>query len=196
MKCKVAGCDRDAMYKADELCQKHYFRFRRTGGFDIVKSRKYRSQNPAGYQKLYEPNHPLAMKDGNVYEHRMVVHNKYGDNLPVCELCGKSTNWETCHIDHRDNDTSNNKIENLRPVCNPCNTRREYPIQHTMDGRLSVTYNGLTMTPEEWGRVDGIPSPGYLIRQRLNRGMSVEDSFFSPKLTHNGKKRRHKPRSL
>ena len=81
MKCKVDGCERNADYQSQQVCQKHYFRFMRNGHYDLKtvdernpynRSRKYRTQNPAGYQKIYEPNHPLAQKGGDVYEHRFV----------------------------------------------------------------------------------------------------------------------------
>lgn len=123
MDCVIPECDRSADYKKQQVCQKHYFRFMRNGSYE-PRQRKYRIQNPAGYQKLSESNHPLANKDGYVYEHRFVVYNHYGTDLPSCELCGKATDWETCHIDHKDNDVSNNLLGNLRPVCRPCNTMR------------------------------------------------------------------------
>ena len=187
MKCKVDGCDRDASYQAAQVCQKHYFRFMRNGTYDLKKQRKYRTQNPAGYQKLYEPDHPLAEKGGDVYEHRFIVYNHYGETLPDCEICGKPTNWETCHIDHIDCDVTNNNISNLRPLCNACNTRRDYPDFHSIKGRLAVTFDGITQTPTEWARDSRINVCGGQIKRRIDAGMSVEDALFSAKKTHNGR---------
>lgn len=192
MKCKIEGCERDAMYQAQCVCQKHYFRFMRYGTYDLSApiKRKMRISNPAGYQKLYEPEHPLAGHDGYVYEHRKVVFDKYHRVLPDCEICGKPTNWETCHIDHKDNDVTNNNHENLRPLCNACNTRRFYPEQHTIKGRRSVTFEGVTKTPQEWSRDERVNVCGAQIALRMMSGMSDYDALFSPKKTHNGKNRK------
>lgn len=186
MQCKIEGCGRDAAYKEQGVCQKHYFRFMRFGTYELTQSRKYRTQNPAGYQKLYEPNHPLANMDGNVYEHRFIIYNKYGCILPDCEICGKPTVWETCHIDHKDNDVTNNAESNLRPVCNPCNTRRFYPEQHTIKGRYPITYGGVTKTASEWARHPGVDVSHATIKRRLAIGMSVYAALYAPKKTHNG----------
>lgn len=198
MKCRADNCEREATYKTECLCQKHYFRFWRNGSLETKLERKqretgsrrqYRVTMPGkGYQRLYEPNHPLADKGGTVAEHRMVVFDRYGRNLPDCEICGKPMSWDDdIHIDHRDNDVTNNHIDNLRPLCRACNTTRDYPEQHTITGRYAVTYNGKTMTPSEWAREPGINIPGHTIRNRLKRGMSVEDALFIGKMTHNGK---------
>lgn len=40
MKCCVEGCERDAHYKAAQLCQMHYFRQRRYGTTETVKRGK------------------------------------------------------------------------------------------------------------------------------------------------------------
>jgi len=78
MKCKIKGCVKESVYKKDQVCQKHYFRHMRTGTYELVPSRKYRIENPAGYQKIFEPSHELADSIGYVYEHRFVYfnHNK------------------------------------------------------------------------------------------------------------------------
>jgi 5-methylcytosine-specific restriction endonuclease McrA len=188
MKCKVEGCSKDAQYKEKQLCQMHYFRIMRNGTTDTLpKSRKYRLQNPAGYQKIFEPNHPTVNSDGYAYEHRFVVYEEYGENLPNCAICGKVTDWETCHIDHIDRDVTNNKLDNLRPLCRGCNTFRDYPDQHTLNGHHAVTCNGKTMTPTEWARQPGVNVSHSTIVHRLAKGMSAQDAIFSEKKTHNGK---------
>ena len=143
MLCSVEGCGREAEYKTAVLCQKHYFRIRRNGKIETLLEEKKRKlgytrqyrvpfASPRGnYQRLYEPDHPLRDKSGYVAEHRMIVFAKYGWDLPVCELCGVSLEWNTCHVDHIDNDPTNNKPENLRPLCRVCNTTRDYPERHT-----------------------------------------------------------------
>lgn len=196
MRCKVEGCDRDARYKADRLCQKHYFRKRRYGTTELKRvvdaiakgySRKYRITMPGkGYQRLYEPDHPLADKSGTVSEHRMVVFDRYGRNLPPCEICGKPMSWDDdIHIDHRDDDVTNNHINNLRPLCRPCNTFRNYPEQHTIAGRHAITIDGVTKTPAEWARDPLVRVCGAQIMVRKRAGMSDYDAVFAPKKTHN-----------
>ena len=184
MECKVEGCCRKAIYKTAKLCQKHYFRMRRNGTVEIIRSRKYRVANQAGYQKVFEPDHPLAYSNGYVYEHRLMVYDRYGDTLPPCELCGVSLKWSSCHIDHIDRDVTNNNQSNLRPLCRSCNTFRDYPDQHSLSGRIGLTFEGITMTAEEWSRQPGVEISGHQIRARIAKGMSVEDAIFSQRKTH------------
>ena len=196
MKCRADGCDRDAQYKSAQLCQKHYFRMWRKGHLELeldVKkmslgySRKYRVTMPGkGYQRLYEPSHPLRDSSGYVSEHRKVVYQKYGETLPPCELCGQEINWDTCHIDHIDCDVKNNTPDNLRPLCNACNTRRGFPEQHTILGHWSITFDGETKTPAEWERDLRVSVSGATIKRRKSMGMSDYDALFSKKITHNG----------
>lgn len=205
MKCSVAGCDRDAQYKEKRLCQKHYFRLRRNGDFELQLDKKrrelgfsrvYRVTMPGkGYQRVYEPSHPLADKSGYVSEHRKVVYDRYGMELPDCEICGKPTHWDTCHIDHKDNDVTNNQEDNLRPLCRACNTFRDYPEQYTISGHYQITFDGKTMTPTEWSRDPRVSVSHRTIVLRKKRGMSDFDALFSPKITHNGNKLTAKQRN-
>ena len=188
MKCKVDGCDNDAVYKAKCVCQKHYFRFMRYGTYELTKKPPVgRLVTPNGYVKVYFPNHPLGSHNGYVLEHRKVAYEKYNGLIESCELCGKSITWETCHIDHIDNNRKNNLSENLRQLCRACNTFRDYPEQHTIKGRHSISFDGLTKTPEEWARDERVNVAGYVIRRRIASGMSVYDALFSPRKTHRRK---------
>lgn len=193
MPCKINGCDRDVMYPGKMLCQVHYFRFMRYGTYELVGPRKHggvptirkmRKSNAAGYQLLFDPTHKLSMKDGYVYEHRKVVYSIYGENLPSCEICGKPTDWKTCHIDHKDTDVTNNIFGNLRPLCRACNTFRDYPSQHTKKHCMAITFDGVTQTPEEWSRDPRVLVVGRTISLRKRSGMSDFDALFSPKLTN------------
>jgi 5-methylcytosine-specific restriction endonuclease McrA len=183
------------MYLAQQVCQKHYFRMMRNGCYEKKltrlhrpRGRKYRLSNPAGYQKLDIPEHPLADSSGYVYEHRFIVYERYGEILPDCELCGNTTEWDTCHIDHKDNDVTNNTLENLRPVCAPCNTNRGTlkGVEHW--NAMPITLNGVTLTPHEWGKRDDVAVCGATIRRRLQQGWSIVDAVYGKKITHNGNK--------
>lgn len=185
MKCKIDGCDREAAYKAQCVCQKHYFRYMRNGHYGKNRARKHRTQNAKGYQMIFNPEHVLAMGNGYVYEHRMMVYEKYGDELPNCCLCDRVVSWSIVHIDHIDRDITNNDVNNLRPLCRYCNTHRDYNKPwHTRINCHAITYNGETKTPEEWGRDPRVKVKGSTIRQRLFRGLSAWDCLFMPKKTH------------
>lgn len=183
MKCSVDGCSGIVRYKTAALCQKHYFRVRRNGTVEKIRVAGYRTHNKAGYQMLREPNHPLAMANGLVYEHRMVAYDA-GIMNGSCSMCGAHITWETCHIDHINKDVSDNRVENIRTTCRSCNTFRDYPDQHTIGGCYAVTIGGVSMTPEEWSREAGVIVSGSCIRGRLSRGFSDYDSVYSPKKTH------------
>ena len=184
MKCRIDDCNRDSMYKKKQLCQMHYFRIMRNGVSDIVNTRKYRQTQSTGYQLLDEPNHPMAQAGGYVYEHRLVLFNKLGYSITSCDLCGNVWSWDDLyksHVDHIDEDRTNNDISNLRPLCNSCNTRRNPKIkEHSKKGRIAVEYDGVTMTPNEWDREDFVPVEGYVIRNRIKRGWSVVDALTWP----------------
>ncbi len=184
MTCKVNGCETDVMYIGKQLCQKHYFRLMRNGTTDRKIVAAYRTSNPAGYQLLNEPTHKLANKNGKVYEHRYLIYKKYGENLPNCELCGSEINWSNCHIDHIDENVKNNNENNLRPLCRPCNTFRNYPEQHMIRGKNSITFEGITMTPHEWARDRRVVITSATIQRRKDAGMSDYDALFAPKITH------------
>lgn len=187
MKCSVPECDREAQYKSVCLCQKHYFRKYRYGTTELVRKPSIgRKITPNGYVRVYVGTHILKTYGGYIFEHRKVAFEKYGINLPDCELCGIELNWNVCHIDHIDNDRQNNAPVNLRPLCRGCNTRREYPEAHTMKGNHAIEFMGMTLTANEWSKAtNGYLSQGTIVR-RIKSGMSPERALMSPKITHIG----------
>lgn len=186
MKCKVDGCDRDAQYKSDQICQKHYFRMMRFGTFDLTRKARPRFLNPDGYALVHAPGHPLTQRNNYVFEHRKIVYDDIGDIVPDCELCGVSLNWNSARIDHIDRDIQNNDRSNLRPLCNTCNTWRDMPPSHTFSHTHSLTFEGKTDTAAGWGRDPRVKIAGATIIFRKRLGMSDFDALFSPKITHNG----------
>ncbi len=196
MQCSVEQCEKPVRYKAACLCQKHYFRQWRYGTTetklqtkkrDLGFTRQPRVSMPVrGYQRLYLPDHPLADTQGYVAEHRKVVFDRIGHSLHSCELCGKPETWATVHIDHIDNNPRNNDPANLRPLCRPCNTFRDYPERHTMKGNHAIELDGVTLTANEWSRAGG----GYLSHNaivcRIKSGMTAEQALLTPKTTHKG----------
>lgn len=66
-----------------------------------------------GYKMLYMPGHPLAHKDGYVYEHRLVV---------------ESMLFEGCIVHHKNHNRADNREENLQVL-----TRAEHNCGHIAD---------------------------------------------------------------
>lgn len=190
--CRLDGCEREAMYKAERLCQMHYFRRMRNGHFGLnPRKPKYtdsKIRHSAGYIVLRRPGHPLASKDGQVYEHRFVVYEKYGENLPPCEFCGQASNWHSrkTHIDHIDRDKANNHPDNLRVLCNPCNAQRDVKT-HEREGVVAITIDGVTMTARKWANQPGVRFCGASIYRRKKSGMSDYDCVYGRKVTHNSR---------
>jgi hypothetical protein len=182
MICKVDGCGRKARYQKALLCQKHYFRVRRNGTTETIRTRNYRSRNAAGYQLLYEPTHPLSGVNGYVYEHRMVYHDEITASPASCEICSSAINWKNLHIDHKDNDITNNKKENLRATCRPCNTFRGWSSAGM--SKSPIELDGVSRSAQEWSRQDGVFVCGNTIIRRMASGMSAYDAIYGAKLTH------------
>mgnify|MGYP003651492185 CR=1 FL=1 len=184
--CKVEGCERISMYKADDVCQKHYFRYMRNGTYSKVKKRAEQLAHSNGYILTHDPDHPLAQESGYIYEHRKVAYEKYGVSLPDCELCDVACDWElyTTHIDHKDKDKSNNSPENLRPLCNSCNIGRTIK-SYDSDNYYLLTHNGETKTATAWARSDGVDVSRGTIVNRKRKGMTDYDCLFLAKKTHN-----------
>ena len=187
MHCKIDGCTRPLMYKLDQVCQVHYFRKMRYGTYELSrKPAKEFIVNPDGYRLVRDQKHKLAGKNGYVFQHRKVAYDKYGENLPPCEICGASSSWETSHIDHIDNDVANNNPKNLRPLCPKCNTQRTIVPGINRPGAVAVKIGDRTLAAHEWAREPGVGVCGATIIRRIRLGASPEEAVYGEKLTHNG----------
>ncbi|WP_186158968.1 HNH endonuclease signature motif containing protein [Burkholderia gladioli] len=111
----------------------------------------------------------------------MIVYGKYGDDLPPCELCGKVLNWRTVHVDHIDENPSNNDPTNLRPLCRGCNVSRTTRIDSVV-----LTANGISKCASAWARDPQVDFCYRSIIRRKASGMSDFEVLFGKKLTHNG----------
>lgn len=86
-----------------------------------------------GYRKLTgQWDHPLAIADGTVFEHRKVLYDKIGPGPHMCHWrCGRMLSWDggpqlgIC-VDHLDNNRLNNDPENLVPSCRRENIARAW----------------------------------------------------------------------
>lgn len=79
----------------------------------------YRRRSTKGYVLIYEPDHPLADKRGQVMEHRLVIENALG--------CVLSKKFDVHHINGVKDD---NRIENLCVM-----THKAHTILHNKKGR-------------------------------------------------------------
>lgn len=187
MLCCVENCGREARYKEAELCQKHYFRMRRYGTTELVRSPAPRHENPEGYQWVLSPDHPLKHANGKyVAEHRAVLYAAIGPGPMNCAICGKGLTWKTCKVDHIDENVRNNVLSNLRPTCNRCNTWRSMPKPVEWDRTHVIEFEGKKLTPTEWARDPRVLVCGRQIVLRKKAGMTDEQALFAPKRTHNG----------
>lgn len=185
--CRVKECERKARYKSARLCQKHYFRLRRYGTTDTVRAGKAKPRlvTPNGYVRVYAPKHPIAEPGGYVFEHRKVAYDARDGEISKCERCQiVCVSWETCHVDHDDDNRKNNSPENLLVCCNGCNVMRSRKPQHSCLGRTSITLNGVTKTATEWARDPRVNVCGRTIAKRKRDGYSDEEALFAPKKTH------------
>lgn len=192
MLCKVDGCGREVDYTNKRLCQKHYFRQWRTGTTDDRK-RKTRYQDDSGYWSLFKPSHPLACVNGSVREHRFIYYETRDPNPTCCELCGADIDWTTLHIDHIDENKSNNTPENLRALCGPCNVFRTRPL--TSGCKHIFTIDGLSMSAHAWAAREDVKVAGHtIIRRRRDFGWSDFDCVYKERMTHHHTKTKKQER--
>ena len=187
--CTIEDCEKTIRYKKRQLCQMHYFRYMRNGQYDL--SDRSRHKRKDGYILITDRDHRLSSKNGMVFEHRAIAYQKYGNDLPPCEFCGKQSSWSSrnTHIDHIDNKRDNNKPENLRVLCNSCNVGRTEKTHHTYNHCTAITISGVTMTATEWSRHHGVSVSHNCILHRLRNGYSDYDAVYAKKITHNGNKK-------
>ena len=131
--CMMDGCDKRAY---GLWCRLH--KRRRVDGLPLNYKRP--PPNRQRYRMLRRPHHPIAIKNGCVAEHRMVLYDhmypfryalrdgslgreKAG---PVpCFWCGRGVTWGLdLVVDHLDHDRGNNVPRNLVPACHSCNSSR------------------------------------------------------------------------
>lgn len=146
-----------------------------------------------GYILVRCESHPMAQKNGYVYEHRKNFYDENFGKKLNCEFCGADWSWRLYydHIDHIDENKSNNDISKLRALCNSCNTKRTKKDNSKRLGAKLITYNGREMSVSDWAREEFVKVEDYNIRMRLKAGWSVEDALTKP--TRNKRRNGVKP---
>lgn len=124
--CSINGCDMPRRSMTAAWCEMHYGRWRRNGDPEALQPSKLQYATDRGYIKLKLPDHPLADRQGYVYEHRAVAYEVHGPGPTQCHWCGVALEWDSdLHVDHLDHSRGNNNPANLVPSCRPCNTIRK-----------------------------------------------------------------------
>lgn len=89
--------------------------------------------NNTGYLRVWNPEHPMAMKDGLCLVHRMVYYDNFG-NIPA-----------GYHIHHKNHIKTDNRPENLELIDN-----REHVLEHKVVGsKQRNQYGVFTVKPVE-----------------------------------------------
>lgn len=181
--CCVPECGLPVRSAGKPYCEKHYMRLRRRGTLNKKIPQK-RHRRIDGYVLLYAPGHPLLQgkKRSRDYEHRIVFYDNKGIGPFNCYWCNSKVTWETMHVDHKNNEKTDNRFFNLVPSCPRCNQKRGLEkMRRTMrekHGRR-IKFNGQTMCLSEWARKIGIGVNG--LRERLKAGWSIQRAFTTPR---------------
>jgi 5-methylcytosine-specific restriction endonuclease McrA len=125
------GCENAPRTGSAELCPKHYHRWYRHGSTDLATTEINVSVSHGRRYRLKEiPSHPLAGRNGKVYEHRMVLYDAIGPGPHPCYWCGVTLDWlpgstpGAIEVDHLNAISDDNRIDNLVPACRNCNSGR------------------------------------------------------------------------
>lgn len=129
--CTVEGCDKPLRSARATYCAMHYHRVYRHGSPDAVSSQAgVTASLGRRYRQQHAPDHPLAMRNGQVYVHRKVLYDTIGPGQHTCHWCGTSIRWAPKGTpgmlvpDHVNGLGDDNRPENLVPSCVGCNNAR------------------------------------------------------------------------
>lgn len=179
--CTVDGCEAVANRIGAGMCEKHYIRSRRRAAVRSDLPLQYKRSNlkpgllahSSGYLLDHAPGHPLRRVSARVYQHRIVYHAVHGDGPFECNWCNKAVTWDDMHVDHLDDDPTNNDPSNLVASCPLCNQARgRWKLVEINRAKYGKTFNGKVRTLGEWAEELGVPRSR--LEQRLAAGWTLE----------------------
>jgi hypothetical protein len=179
--CQAPGCTDKRAYGRRMYCEKHYMRLRRRGSFDRQQT-KDRYMHSGGYVIARDAIHPLS-RNGLLFEHRKVLHDVIGEGPIACHWCSRAVDWQSLHVDHLNEDKTDNRPENLAPSCPACNQRRgRHKMVRQMRTRHAahLTLDGKTQTLGVWAAEIGISRSA--LQFRLKSGWSVRSALTVPRI--------------
>lgn len=195
--CCVEGCDKPVRTLNTPYCDKHYMRVYRHGSTERQNKAAERKMHSGGYVLVPANGHPLATgRHTSIYEHRKVYYDNHGEGPFNCHHCGVEVTWDTLHIDHLDDNKTNNVIGNLVPSCPVCNQQRGHhkQAQKMRAAGVLLTAFGRTMCVSEWARELGVSHNS--INARLKSGWSVERAVSTPRGKFGPKSTKRQPSGL
>lgn len=142
---------------------------------------KGRFLDASGYVRVRAPaGHPLDINQ-SVREHRVVLFDAHGYGPYECHWCGKPLKWRTMHIDHLDDDKTNNALANLVPACPRCNMKRgqSKSVETQRRRAKQYTFRGQSKCLAEWAAELGISRAA--LKFRMDNGWPAEKMFTEPR---------------
>ena len=126
--CPISGCGRHIPISGAKFCMMHAARLSRKGNLGSAGYAKGGGHadylGSDGYVLEFNSQHPAACS-GRIRQHQRIFYDKHPADTPlICYWCGCNLRWDNFHVDHLDNDRSNNDPENLEASCETCNPQR------------------------------------------------------------------------
>lgn len=164
--CAVADCIKPPRAVGSDYCEMHYGRLRRSGTLNRTLT-AHHLHRPDGYVRAPAPKHPMALGSSHAYEHRVAFFDAHGPGPHACHVCGKVAMLAQLHVDHVNDVRNDNRIENLKPACPPCNqyrTQSRAEICRRKRTTRLIEFGGERLSRSEWARRVGISPSSLAVR--------------------------------
>jgi hypothetical protein len=184
--CTAPNCTKNANRVKAGLCEAHYVRLRRNGDFEPRNIPSTRKMHSAGYVLVPALGHPLQTGSQTyMYEHRKVFFDSFGEGPFKCHWCQCGIDWNTLHIDHLDDNKTNNVIPNLVASCAVCNQARgrSKSVECSKRNGRVIEFNGMAFCVADWARILGVTVQSMhrrLARWPIARALTAARSHVGP----------------